>query len=273
MMMRPRPDPIGCRWTRDRLLPLVDEPGGLAPSRLGSAERHLIDAHLEGCGDCRDYLESLRGALGALELAAAEPPVDPRSPSLWPALQARIAAEARRAESAPPTLWARLSSRTLSPNLRAAFERAARRLEFPRDEWPARLTQGASALGPGLAAAAALLVLLTAQTRLQAWRADSESRIAEAEAPLAIFAERPSPAPMVPARVEFFEVIEPGELNKPSKLGVGVGVEGLARNTASPSPIPADPSAETASDAAPRYDFDLERGVPMPRGAHAGAAY
>jgi len=267
--MRPRPNQIGCRWTRDRLLPPTEELGGLAPTAPG--ERRLIDAHLERCGDCRDHLESLRGALAALELAAADSPVDPRSPSLWPALEARIAAEARRAEAIPPSRWARLSSRALPPSLRATLRRTARRLEVPRDEWPTRLTQRPMVVGPGLAAAASLLIVLTAQPRIQAWRADSEARIAEAEAPVAIFVEEPNPAPPTPARVEFFEMMEPGEVEEPSASTIGV--ESLARNTAPPSPVPTDPSAEPPSDAVRRYDFDLERGVPMPRGAHTGAAY
>lgn len=268
--MRARPDQIGCRWTRDRLLPATEELGGLAPT--DPAERRLINAHLERCGDCRDYLESLRDALGALEMAAAEPPVDPRSPSLWPALEARIEAESRRSAAVPPSLWSRLSSRTLPPNVRTALRRTARRFEVPRDEWPTRLTHRPSAIGPGLAVAAALLIVLTAQPRIQAWRADSEVQIAAAEEPLVILVEVPSPTPPAPSRVEFLETIEPEErIEEPSVTTIGV--ESLARNTAPPSPAPTDEPAEPRTDSVRRYDFDLERGVPMPRGAHTGAAY
>lgn len=237
-MMSPTPNQIGCRWTRDRLRRTTEERGGLAPSRL--AERHLIDAHLQRCGDCRDYLESLQSALAALESVAAEPSIDPRSPSLWPALEARIAAEGRASETASPRPWSWL-------------------------DLPARM------LSPSLAGAAALVILLTAHPRLSAWRADSESRIAAAATPLPAPVERPEPAR---ARVELFKAIEPpGALDEPSRSDLGV--EGLARNTAPPSPNPVDQAIESTTDAdhAPRYDFDLERGVPMPRGAHAGASY
>lgn len=243
-MIRPRPNQIGCRWTRDRLRRTTEERGGLAARR--PAERRLIDAHLQRCDACRDYLGSLRGALEALELAAAESPVDPRSPSLWPALEARIAAEAHRSEAIESRPWSWFG-------------------------WSSR------ALSPGLAAAAGLVILLTAHPRLQAWRADSESRIASAEAPLPAPVERGRPLPTLPstARLDFLEVIEPDDLDEPSRSDVGV--EGLARNTAPPSPNPVDRAIESAAaeDAgvAPRYDFDLERGVPMPRGAHVGASY
>lgn len=269
--MRPGREPIDCGWTRDRLPLLAEEEGSAAPSGVGPspAERRLIAAHLNRCGGCRDHLGSLRGVLDVLERAAAESPVDPRSPSLWPALEARIAAAESR-PSAPPSVWARLSSRALPPELRAALERTARRLEFPRDEWPTPLTGGRLTIAPGLAAAAALLIALTVVPRLQSWRADSEAGIAAAEAPLPSLAGPPRPAAL-PDRVDLLEVVEVGEADE--SRASAIGSESLAQNTTPPSPPRADESAETPADAVRRYDFDLERGVPMPRGAHIGAAY
>jgi len=271
--MRPRQEPINCGWTRDRLPLLAEKEGSAAPPPGGPspAERRRIAVHLERCGSCRDHLGSLCGALDVLERAAAESPVDPRSPSLWPALEARIAAaEARAAD--PPSVWGRLSSRALPPELRAALERTTRRLEFPRDEWPTPLTGGSPTLAAGLAAAAALLIALTVGPRLQSWRADSEARIAEAEAPLPILAGPSRPAAL-PTRVDLLEVVEVGGEADESPASA-VGAESLAQNTAPPSPPHAEHrSAETPDGAVRRYDFDLERGVPMPRGSQTGVAY
>lgn len=210
--MKPKPEPIDCRWTRGRLASMT---GTEAEPR----EDRTVAAHLARCAGCRDHLESLRGALAVLELAAAESPVDPRSPSLWPALQARIAAAEAEIETGR-------TRRTVPLAVRGA---------------------------PGLAAAAAILAAMIAGPALRSWRADSEARIAAAKTPL------PAPA----ARVDPLEIVgdEPPE--------AAVNDDSLAQNTPRPNPRPPGRSA----DAAQRYNFDLERGVPMPRGAQTGATY
>jgi anti-sigma factor RsiW len=76
-----------CRWVHTRL-PL------LAGDDLVGPERRWVERHLAGCAGCRERLESLREALGALH-AAASGPVAGETARLWPGLSREIR-ESRR---------------------------------------------------------------------------------------------------------------------------------------------------------------------------------
>ena len=96
-MMGTTMDNPTCEWIRGRL-PLglgsgegLDRPGGEGDD-LGSDEHRAIGRHLAGCPGCRRHRSELADALGALAVAAGTVPVRPDTPSLWPALQRRIAA-------------------------------------------------------------------------------------------------------------------------------------------------------------------------------------
>lgn len=88
-----------CRWVRLRL-PLA------AGDDLVGPDRRWVERHLARCEECRGRLESLRAALGALQTAAAEPPVaeSPAAP-IWPELQRQI----RESRRPAPTRWAGLA--------------------------------------------------------------------------------------------------------------------------------------------------------------------
>lgn len=82
----------GCREWRELL-------GAQALGRLHAAERVALDAHLEGCPDCRAELESLEGVARLMPLADPErlgtAPAPP--PMLGERIAATIAAERRSA--------------------------------------------------------------------------------------------------------------------------------------------------------------------------------
>jgi len=71
---------------------------------LDGAERQALDAHLDGCADCRDTLAELkRVTLRATALSDREPAAD-----LWPGIAARIglpAATAARVSRLAPRRW------------------------------------------------------------------------------------------------------------------------------------------------------------------------
>ncbi len=83
-----------CRRVRDRL-PL------LAGGDLGVEDRREVERHLIVCLGCRGRRRSFAGALLALHAAASEPPVRPKSPSLWPALSLQIR-QSRHRPARPP---------------------------------------------------------------------------------------------------------------------------------------------------------------------------
>ncbi|WP_337176618.1 hypothetical protein [Paludisphaera sp.] len=117
--MRRTPDERACDWVRDRL-PLVAAGDDPAPGDAGEA-RHAVQAHLDRCDPCRARRDGLARAMDALSAAASESPVDPRAPSLWPALQARIAAESasprRGAASRPWSLGAPVGALAVAASL------------------------------------------------------------------------------------------------------------------------------------------------------------
>jgi hypothetical protein len=60
---RPRPEPDGAGLTCQELVELVTDylEGALSPH-----DRRRFEAHLEGCGGCRAYLEQMRGTILAV---------------------------------------------------------------------------------------------------------------------------------------------------------------------------------------------------------------
>lgn len=95
-----------CRGVRARL-PLLT--GG----ELTGAERRKVERHLIACAGCRRHERALAGALGALRAAAAEAPVGPEVPSLWPALARQIRESRHEAPS-----WLDDLTRLLFPPVR-----------------------------------------------------------------------------------------------------------------------------------------------------------
>src|SRR5262245_51334733 len=89
----------GCEWVRARLplwVGVSDDPTERdgREDELSVGDRQSIERHLRVCPGCRAHENSLVQALAALA-SAADLPVLPDAPSIWPVLEARIAAGAR----------------------------------------------------------------------------------------------------------------------------------------------------------------------------------
>jgi anti-sigma factor RsiW len=164
-----------CQWVCDRL-PL------LAGDDLPGLDRRRVERHLIGCPKCRHRRAALDQTLGILQTVAAESPLRPDAPSLWPAL-ARQIRESRRPARVPF-----FGSWRLWP----------RRLEL----WPA--------VGLGLGLAVAALVALGAHRQIDDAQASIEHNarpIAPAislteAAPPAVETPAPSPEAEAPGAVE-----------------------------------------------------------------------
>ncbi|HEX3450256.1 MAG TPA: hypothetical protein VHS97_18525, partial [Isosphaeraceae bacterium] len=87
-----------CSWVRARLPLWVDQGVDEEQSEaigdgrdLSAKDSRVITQHLAECAACREHRLDLEQALGALAVAAAQLPVIPEGPSLWPELERRIA--------------------------------------------------------------------------------------------------------------------------------------------------------------------------------------
>jgi len=65
----------------------------------------LLETHLEGCAECREYLAGLTLSLETLKTSAAEPVVPQRMASLWPKIAARLPTARPQVKLAPFNVW------------------------------------------------------------------------------------------------------------------------------------------------------------------------
>ena len=214
-------DNSSCEWIRGRL-PLSmgggddlhdpDDDGG----DLGLEDRRTIDRHLAECARCREHRSELADALGVLAAAAGALPVVPDAPSLWPALERRIAARqacgdssnARKREPAAGAgpIWAildderPLQSAWRHDTLREVAEAAGWGTRPDRSARAGRDRSGRSPLGlgvswrvAGVSLAASILTLLVVLP--VAWRLQggAEARMAANATPVAPLVGPPAP--------------------------------------------------------------------------------
>lgn len=280
--MKKTPDETACDWVRHRL-PLLaegeDEPAPDAESAPARAERLAVEDHLDACGDCRDRRDRLAQALDLLGAAAAESPVEPHVPSLWPALQARIEEQAEARAR-------RAGRRRSGAAAKSPLERAASRLNGVRDDLPlqlawigdtaredstARVRASAGldrllrslASPAGALAAAALLAIAVGLPLASRHRDQAEARIVAASDPLPILV-RPAPLDVSPILADSIE--QPDGLLGSEPVDLSDDDRILAQNTEPPLQpdgltVDVPKSRPTPS---PAVRFDLERGTPMP---------
>jgi Putative zinc-finger len=262
----------GCEWVRVCLPLWVGDSADRTEQNgeegdLSASDRQAIERHLEDCASCRRYRTTLDQALGALAIAAAELPVEPQAPSLWPALERRIASHDARISSR----WLRAAGRFTDPMTRAwgalHGERALRQAwtrDSLREAFRGRQRQGYESrrrpgLVLGISLAASILVAIIGVPALHRQWADAQARIAANAAPLA----DPGVSPL-PAEEDSFENPDPDEVNdvaanplvqtEPARTSE-TPVAGLDGASA-PKPSPASPPR--------RFGYDLEHGTPMP---------
>lgn len=258
--MRKTPDEIACDWVRDRL-PLMAAEDAPAPDEAVD-DRRVVEAHLAGCAPCRARRDGLTVALDALSAAAAESPVEPHAPSLWPALQARIAAQAagprprKSAESRRPDARSRRPAESTAPRTIPTWaDRAAAACDR-------RLLPLAGPVG-GMAAAA-LLALFVGLPLADRSRSESDARIRAASEPL------PAPSRTLPLVVASSrpEASTAADTPPPADLAL-LDDRSLARSDEPPlldpdgRPLDA-PRPAPAPATPPAVRFDLDRGIPMP---------
>jgi hypothetical protein len=279
-------DNSSCEWIRGRL-PLsmgvgdeLQDPGDDGGD-LGLEDRRTIDRHLAECPGCREHRSELAGALGALAAAAGALPVMPDAPSLWPALERRIAArracgdstDARKREPAVGAgpIWTildderALQSAWRHDTLREVAEAAGwgtrpdRSAGVGRDRsgWSSLVAVGSwRVVGVSLAASIlTLLVVLPVAWRLQG---GAEARMLANAAPVA-----PMVGPPAPGEFEVADLDAPAPASERD-----LDDRQLARAEPIRPPADSTPSADAAAGgklgAASRFGYDLEHGTPMP---------
>ena len=283
-----------CEWVRQRLPLLVedaDETHGEGDD-LSCADRHRIELHTDACNPCRQYRASLNGTLSLLAAGAAEPPIEPDSAaSIWPALEMRIERHHERTESR----WLQWFWSVWPTGLRTAVERFCRGCGRLHGEIPlqiawlqdsldetletrlARLTLhlgmgSESALrGPlvrlGCSLAVALVLALIVMPAVHHRQVQDEVQIAANAAPI--------PEDEIPSD----DLLDkPEDADRATGTGSPVHasdtlaqVDRLPVNETSTSGQSPAPSARpSVTPTSPRFDFDLEQGIPMPPDAHGG---
>lgn len=298
--MNRTPDATACNWTRRRL-PLyvgaVADDAGSTDDRdvdLDRADRLRIEAHLDACADCRKRRAALARSTALLSAAAIELPVEPHAPSLWGAVEARIEAS----KASRPTLGARVARAAAPAPVRALADRAGDRVDRVReglpfrfawhrdtighdlpDRWRDLLERGSrptvrlgdrifSALASpsGLGAAGLAAALIAAFAAVHRSQSESEALMAAQSAPIAIELQA-VPLVLAPALPEVREV----ESRASEPESAPIESEALAQNAAPlQPPAPSTPAAAVKPAAARVYDYDLERGIPMPPDARTG---
>jgi hypothetical protein len=281
-MMGTMMDKSSCEWVRGRL-PLcmglgddASDPGGDGDD-LSALDRRSIEAHLGACPACRQHRSGLARALEALDLAAVSPPVVPDAPSLWPALEQRIAAHqsrdpsrtsrVRECSAEGTRIWAALDddrllrSAWMQDTLREVVEAAGLGARFDRSRG-GRSGHSPRAAGGrwrivGASLAASILALLIVVPVTWRLRATAEARIAGNAAPLPLLAE-----PMNPPAPEWRDLPEPDPSDDrdipPGQLAQAEPI----KPPTDPSSV-ADAAAGAKSGVRPRVGV-LENLTPMP---------
>jgi hypothetical protein len=255
----------GCQWVRARLPLWVRDRDERADANgeggeLSALEYRKLKRHLDDCPTCCRYRSDLERALKTLSAAAAELPIEPQAPSLWPALSRRIEdsqnalpSRSRIRTFAEP--WARSLSDivTNGPMRRAwALDRVQAVFLSGKRHWVASNSATASILRFGLVASLLIVVGIISGT----WRdwANAHDTINANALPLADQGDLlPKPALEPPQDSSLDERETSAELAQ-AEASRPAEPPGGGSNLVS-EPRPAAPT---------RLGYDLEHGIPMP---------
>ncbi len=260
-------DDAGCDWVRARL-PLwvgdrdIRADGNGEGGDLSLLEDQRIKRHLDRCATCRSHQFDLELVLKTLAAAAADLPVEPQAPSLWPALERRIQDLHRPAQSPWIGLtrliteqWARglADFATVQP-MRRAWARDSLRAIFNGRCEPLGSGQKTE-LGWKLGFVAFLLIAVIAVPGF--WRewSSAQSTIAANALPLADRGVEPQ---------ERATETQPGPTRSDdSEIQDEVVQADVARPVEPPGGAVTG-SAEPKLATPARFGYDLEHGIPMP---------
>ncbi len=284
-------DNPACEWVRGRL-PLCmgagDDPDDPGDERgdLSVEDRRSIDRHLGTCPACRAHRSALARALGALGVAAAATPLLADAPSLWPALERRIASHHARDRSRKSRSRARDGATEQEKTCAALDSDRPLRSAWMQDT----LREGLGAVGLGSLSGCptgtarpgrSARVLRGPRLRLIAWASLAASivavlvlvpawqRQADAEARILAYAA-PVPGLIVPPTEPQPEAQDIAESTPEDDRVVPGGQLAQAdpiRPPADPVTAPAraaDVTSGTRSTTPTRFGFDLEPLTPMP---------
>jgi len=279
-----------CDWVRAWLPLLVDDSDGLAceGNDLNAEDRRLIEQHLAECSSCRQHQAALEKAISVLSIAAADMAVELRTPSLWPRLEERI--QRHQEQSRSKWLW---TLRAICPEgIRITADRffcgcghlrsnLPLQLAWTRDSlgdflanraWPV-FSSRRSRLGStfrfvtprvGFGLAVAGMVMFLVVVVMQRRQTQAEARIAADTAPL------PSmqlPLPELPEASEDVVTATSSSTVSRASKSLSLATSAVPAAAASMGQIATAKTASTVTTtatSAPRYDFDLEHGTPMP---------
>ena len=287
-----------CDWVHDWLPLLADDSDGLACD-LNAEDRRLIEQHLTECSSCRQHQAALEKAISVLRIAAADMTAGLRAPSLWPRLEERI----QRHQEQSRSRWLR-TLRALSPEgIRITADRffcgcgqlrsnLPLQLAWTRDSlgdflanraWPvfsgSRSRLGRTfrfvtpRVGFGFSLALAGMIMFLFVVVMQRWQTQAEARIAADTAPPS---SMQLALPELPQESE--DVVTATSSNTVSRASDSLSLASPAVPAAAASmgQVATTKTASTittttaTATSAPRYDFDLEHGTPMPPESRAG---
>ncbi|HWT81711.1 MAG TPA: zf-HC2 domain-containing protein [Candidatus Methylomirabilis sp.] len=287
-----------CDWVHDWLPLLVDDSDGLACD-LNAEDRRLIEQHLIECSSCRQHQAALEKAISVLRIAAADWTAGLRAPSLWPKLEERI----QRHQEQSRSRWLR-TLRALSPEgIRITADRFFCGCGQLRSNLPLQLTWTRDSLGDflanrawpvfsgsrsrlgktyrfvtprvgfGFSLALAGVIVFLLVVIMQRWQTQAEARIAADTAP------PPSmQLPLTELSQVSEDVVTGTSSNTVSRASDSLSLASPAVPAAAASmgQVATTKTASTittttaTATSAPRYDFDLEHGTPMPPESRAG---
>jgi hypothetical protein len=290
-----------CDWVHDWLPLLVDDSDGLAceGNDLNAEDRRLIEQHLTECSSCRQHQAGLEKAISVLSIAAADMTTGLRIPSLWPRLEERIQRHQKQSRSR----WLRTLRAICPEGIRVTADRFFCGCGQLRSNLPLQLAWTRDSLGDflanrarpvfssrrsrpgrtfrfltpqvgfGFSLAAAGMVLFLLVVVMQRRQTQPEARIAADTAPLS---SMQLPLPELPEASE--DVVTATSSSTVSRASDSLSLASSAVPAAAAS-MGQIATAKTASTittttatatSAPRYDFDLEHGTPMPPETRAG---
>ncbi len=290
-----------CDWVHEWLPLLVDDSDGLSceGNDLNAEDRRLIEEHLTKCPSCRQHQAALEKAISVLCLAAADLTAGLHIPSLWPRLEERIERQREQSRSG----WLRILRALCPAGIRVAADRFFSGCGQLRSNLPLQLVWTRDSLGDflanrpwllfssresrsggtfrfvtprvgfgfSLAVAGIVLFLLVAVMQRRQTQPDTQvvadtGSLPHIQLPLPELPEASEDVVTATSSSTVSRASDSPSLASPAVPGTAASMGQIAMaKTASTMT-----TTTATATSAPRYDFDLEHGTPMPPETRAG---